>query len=46
MTNDKILRGLKSYVKSSDGRTIYVNDDKNLRAYPMGESESAPQIHI
>jgi hypothetical protein len=36
---DKILKGIKSYVKSTDGKSVIVNDEKNVRIYPVESSE-------
>lgn len=32
------MKGIKSYVQSIDGKTVYVSDEKNVRSYQIGES--------
>ena len=40
---DKILKGIKSYVHSVDGKTVYVSDEKNIKSYQIGESNIQQQ---
>lgn len=42
---DKILKGIKSYVKSADGKTIIVCDEKNVRSYPAEPNEVSQTQH-